>query len=153
MATSLHSARYFAGAIVALATTGILTACGGSSPMAPTTSTMQNPAAHAPLFPDVKNHCPAHGGVRVRPCRLTFDASNTGPDTVTVRAPKSKKGTLTELDACGGPSGIATITQGIGDRWTVTAGSASGSCIANFKYANPHGRVVGHAELLITNNL
>lgn len=153
MARSLHSSRNLFAAIAALAAGGLLAGCGGTSPMAPTAATQPNPAAHAPLAPAVKDHCPAHGGVRVTPCSITFDASSMGPDTVTVRAPKSKKGAVTEFDDCGGPSGVATVTQGTGNDWTVTAGSTAGSCTATFDFANHHGKVVGHADLAITNNL
>ena len=110
----------------AIAAAAIIAGCSGSQ-MNPSAgqpgSAMQ---AHSPIgLPAVKNHCDAHGGVRVTPCTVTFDASNPGPFTVVTRTPKTKKGTLTELDACGGASGIATVVQGSGNDWIVTAGSDS----------------------------
>jgi hypothetical protein len=103
--------------------------------------------------PDVKGGCTAHGGVRVTPCTVDFTASSAGPDTVTVRTPENKKGTLGEYDNCGGASGIATVAQGSGDDWTVTAGTTTGSCTATFDYTNKHGKVIGHADLSITNSI
>jgi hypothetical protein len=116
--------------------------------------TTQNPAAimHSPLGPAVRNHCPAHAGVRVTPCTVTFDASNPGPDNVTVRTQEDKKGTISESDNCGGASGIATVT-GSGDDWTVAAGSTTGSCTATFDFTSKRGKVLGFANLSITNNI
>jgi hypothetical protein len=103
--------------------------------------------------PAVKGGCTAHGGVRVTPCTIDFSASNPGPDTVTVRIPKDKKGTLSEGDNCGGASGVATVTQGSGNDWVVTVGSSTGSCTAVFTYANKHDKAIGYADLNITNSI
>ncbi|HEV3092042.1 MAG TPA: hypothetical protein VGX91_11450 [Candidatus Cybelea sp.] len=107
------------------------------------------------MIPDVKGGCKAHGGVRVTPCSVDFTASSTGPDTVVVRTPKNKKGTLSEQDNCGGASGIATVTQGSGDDWTVTAGASTGSCLATFSFTNngKHVKTIGWADLNITNSI
>jgi hypothetical protein len=91
--------------------------------------------------------------VRATPCSVSFSVSSPGPDTVTVRTPEDKKGTLSESDNCGGASGIATVTQGTGDDWTVAAGSTTGSCTATFDYTNKRGKVIGHADLSITNSI
>lgn len=72
--------------------------------------------------------------------------------TVTVRTPKDKKGTLSESDNCGGASGIATVTQGSGDQWTVTAGATTGSCTATFDFTKKN-KVHGWANLAITNSI
>jgi hypothetical protein len=67
---------------------------------------------------------------------------------------KNKKGTLSEKDDCGGPSGIATVTQGSGNAWVVTAGPTTGSCTAEFDYLSfKHGKRIGWAQLSITNSL
>jgi hypothetical protein len=156
VATSSFSARYLLSAFAAAAALALIAGCSGSSsPITPMGATQQNSAltSRSPLGPAVKNHCPAHAGVRVTPCTITFDASNTGPDTVLVRTPETKKGTLTESDNCGGASGIATVTQGSGDDWTVTAGSTTGTCTATFDYNNKRGKLRGYATLSITNNL
>ena len=133
----------------ALAAGAMLAGCGGSQTQAGLPGAMQN-GAPTIVSPSVKGHCQAHGGVRVDPCTVDFTVSSPGPDTVTVRNPKSKKGALTESDTCGGPSGIATLSAS-GNQWTVTAGSTMGSCTAEFDYTNHHGKIVGSAVLNITN--
>jgi hypothetical protein len=146
--------RTLVRAMSALAAAAIIAGCSGSqmNPSAGQPGTAMQ--AHSPVgLPAVKNHCDAHGGVRVTPCTVTFDASNPGPDTVVTRTPKTKKGTLSELDACGGASGIATVVQGSGNDWIVTAGSIAGTCSADFDFANKRGKEIGHAVLSITNNL
>ena len=139
--------RNILGALSAIAAAAIVAGCAGSQV---NPSAGQSGSGTAPM---VKNHCSAHGGVRVDPCTITFDVSNYGPDTVVVRIPKAKKGTLSEKDDCGGASGVATVAQGSGNDWTVTAGSTAGSCTAEFDFTNHHGKVVGWALLAIANNL
>jgi hypothetical protein len=143
VASSSFRIRCVLSALVAGA---MLAGCGGSQTQAGLPGTMQN-GAPTMVSPSVKGHCQAHGGVRVDPCTVDFTPSSPGPDTVTVRNPQSKKGTLTELDTCGG---IATLTAN-GNQWTVTAGSTTGSCAATFNYTNHHGKIVGSAVLSITN--
>ncbi len=139
--------RYLLGSFAAAAAIGLIAGCSGSSsPMTPLASAMQQ-------SPAVKDHCTAHGGVRVDPCTVTFNASNPGPDTVTVRTPRDKKGTLQESDNCGGASGIATLAPGTGKQWTVTAGPTTGSCTATFSYVSKRGKTLGYADLDITNNI
>jgi len=148
------SIRTLVGAMSAIAAVAIIAGCSGSqvNPSAGQPGTAMQ--AHSPVgLPAVKNHCDAHGGVRVTPCTVTFDASSAGPDTVVVRTPKAKKGTLAEQDTCGGSSGIATVTQGSGNDWIVTAGPTAGTCTAEFDFTNHHGKQVGYATLSITNNL
>ncbi len=139
--------------LAAGAAAALLAGCGGSqlSPQGPASGAAQ--AAHSPIaMPMVKNHCPAHGGVRVGPCRINLTASSPGPDNVFVRTPKSKKATTTELDTCSNP-GIATVTQGSGHTWIVTAGTVTGSCTAEFDYLSKHGKKLGWAVLSITNSI
>lgn len=147
------SLRYLVSAIAAGA---VLAGCGGAQTGSPLAS---QPGAVIPnhvqsISPAVKGHCDAKGGVRVDPCSVDLNASNPGPDTVTVRLPKDKKGTLTESDTCGGPSGIATVTAGSDNQYTVAAGSTAGTCTATFDYMNHKGKkVLGYANLSITNEL
>jgi hypothetical protein len=104
----------------------------------------------------VKHHCTAEGGVRVTPCSVDLTVSNPGPDTVVVRTPENKKGTLAESDNCGGASGIATVTQNPSntEEWIVTAGSTTGSCTATFTFTGgKHGKTLGSANLNITNSI
>jgi hypothetical protein len=63
-----------------------------------------------------------------------------------------QQGTVSEVDTCGGASGIATIVQqGTSDQWTVTAGAQTGSCKALFILKNTSGQKIGRAVLHITN--
>ena len=149
-----RSIRTLIGAMSAIAAAAIIAGCSGSqvNPSAGQPGTAMQ--VHSPVgLPAVKDHCDAHGGVRVTPCTVTFDASNYGPDTVVTRTPKTKKGTLSESDDCGGASGIATVAQGSGNDWTVTAGLTAGTCTAEFDFTNHHGKKIGWATLSITNNL
>jgi hypothetical protein len=141
-------------ALCAAAAGAMLGGCaGGPSQSTPMTGAPQN-ALRSPIGnPTVKDHCPAHGGARVSPCGVDLNASNPGPVTVTTRNPRSKKGTFTESDDCGGPSGVATVALVSGDQWTVAAGSTAGTCTAEFDYTNSHGKKVGWAQLAITNEL
>lgn len=93
-------------------------------------------------------HCRS---ITVTPDRIFFTPSNPGP--VTVRDHTRKKGTVSEIDDCGGASGIATVAQGSGDQWTVTAGAQEGSCKALFTLKNSSGKKIGQAVLHITNFL
>jgi hypothetical protein len=152
---SNFSPRNLSFGLAAAVAAALLAGCGGSQALGPASSQgVSSQISHSPMLnPDVKGRCTAHGGVRVTPCSVDFTASSAGPDTVTVRTPKDKKGTLSETDNCGGASGIATVTQGSGDDWTVTAGATTGSCTAVFDYTNKHGKVIGHADLSITNSI
>jgi hypothetical protein len=150
------TSRYFFGAFAAIAAAALFAGCGGSqvSPQGPVQAN-SSLAIHSPVdLPQVKGHCPAHGGVRVTPCTADLTVSSPGPDTVVVRVPKDKKGTLSEYDNCGGASGIATVTQGSGNTWIVTAGATTGSCTAEFDYLSfKHDKKIGWAQLSITNSV
>ena len=148
MAQSYLSIRYLLGSFAAASAIALFAGCGGaSSPMTPLGSVPQQ-------NPGVKGHCTPHGGVKVDPCTVTFNASNPGPDTVTVRTPVDKKGTLQESDNCGGPSGVATLAPGTSRKqWIVTAGPTTGSCTASFIYVSKRGKTLGYAQLSITNSL
>jgi hypothetical protein len=94
------------------------------------------------------HHCRS---ITVTPHLIFFTSSNPGP--VTVKVHTRKQGTVSELDDCGGASGIATVTQGSGDQWTVTAGAQEGQCKALFILKNSSGKKIGQAVLHITNFL
>jgi hypothetical protein len=87
----------------------------------------------------------------VKPKVIFFTPSSSGPVTVTVST--NQQGYVSEFDTCGGASGVATVTQGTGNYWTVTAGSQQGSCKALFVLKNTSGQKLGHAVLHITNFL
>lgn len=144
---------------VALATAAaaLLVGCAGSQgqlnpqPVVPGAS-----SAHSPIAATGKAHCTGHGGVRLAPCAVDFTTSNPGPDTVTTLPPKFRRhvgGTFSESDDCGGASGIATVTKGSGDVWTVTAGATSGSCTARFDLKSKYHKLIGYVNLAITNSL
>ncbi len=143
--------RSVLGALAIFAATAVLAGCSGSqnqmSPAAPQTSaqSMQNSI----MEPDACRH---EGGVRVTPCVVTFTVSNPGPDTVTLKTPNSKNGSVVERDNCGGATGKATVTQGTGDTWVVTAGATAGTCGAHFIYFNK-GKRAGAAVLTIHNEI
>jgi hypothetical protein len=139
--------------MVAAVAAAVLAGCSGSQAVNPAAAVGSSSSVHSIVTPDVKGHCKAHGGVRVTPCSVDFTASSYGPQTVSVRTPKNKKGTLGEADYCGGASGIATVTQGSGDDWIVTAGATTGSCTATFSFNNKKGKTVGWAALDITNSI
>lgn len=147
MVLTSFSGRFVLSTVAAAA---LLAGCGGGSQSQLSPATAQQGAA---VHQNVAGGCSAHGGARVSPCNVDLNASNPGPDTVTTRHPRSKKGTFTESDTCGGPSGIATVALSSGDQWTVTAGATAGSCSAEFDYTNKHGKKVGWATLNITNEL
>lgn len=142
---------YFSGRYIlsALAAAALLAGCGGGQSQVNPAGALQSATVHQ----NVAGGCSAHGGVRVSPCSVDLNASNPGPDTVTTRNPRSKKGTFTESDTCGGPSGMATVVLSSGDQWTVTAGATAGTCSAEFDYTAPHGKKVGWATLNITNEI
>jgi hypothetical protein len=139
--------------MIAAVAAATLAGCSGSQAVNPAAAVGGSSSVHSIVNPDVKGHCSAHGGVRVTPCSVDFTASNYAPQTVTVRNPKSKKGTLGENDNCGGASGIATVTQGSGDGWSVMPGATAGSCTATFSFNNKKGKTVGWADLDITNSI
>jgi hypothetical protein len=87
--------------------------------------------------------------ISVRPHRVFFTPSNPGPVTVTVTT--QKQGTVSEIDDCGGASGIATVTQGTGDQWTAAAGAQVGQCKAAFILKDSNGNRIGLTVLHITN--
>ena len=144
----MATTRYLAALAAVGTAVALLAGCGGSQ-------SAMTPQASVPVSPMVKGHCSAHGGVRVSPCTVDLTVSSPGPDTVTVRTPNNKKGTLSEQDNCAS-SGIATVTQNPSnsDQWIVTAGATTGSCTATFSYtsAKKH-KVIGSATLSITNSI
>jgi len=142
--------RSFFGASALLGAIAILAGCAGNqSPMSPTAPQSAQSMQSSTMGFDA---CRQQGGVRVTPCKVVFTASNPGPDTVTLRTPHGAKGSVVEHDNCGGVSGVATVTQGTGDTWTVTAGSTAGTCHARFNYFN-NGQKVGFAVLTIVNQI
>lgn len=139
----------------------VLAGCagGGSSPMSslPSGSGMTQRAA-----PQDQRGCQSDGGgLTVTPCSITFNSSNPGPVQVSVMrntdGDRHGGGRIREQDDCTS-QGIATIVRDSKGVYTVTAGSAQGSCDAQFSISGRHdgnhdGDRGGNGNLHITNNL
>jgi hypothetical protein len=98
---------------------------------------------------DGGGHCK---NITVTPHVIYFTVSNPGPVTVTVKT--RTQGVVSEVDTCGGASGVATVTQiSTSDEWSVAAGAQQGSCKALFILNNTTGQKIGQAVLHITNFL
>ena len=144
------SVRFLFGALAAAIAAALVAGCSGSP------GSMTPAGGQSIVQPQVKNHCPAHGGVRANPCSVDFTASSYGPVTVTIRLPKDKKGTLSESDNCGGASGIASVTVNPSDaqQYVVAAGAVTGYCTATFDYnSGKHNKLLGYANVNITNSI
>lgn len=134
----------------------LLAGCGSSQAINPAAGGASGMSSIHSGIPAVKGGCKAHGGVRVSPCTVDLTVSNPGPDTVTVRLPQNKKGTLSESDNCTTTTSgvIAVVAPGTSaDTYTVTAGTMAGSCTATFSYKNKRGKLIGYADLSITNSI
>ncbi len=145
------SARSLFGVLAIAIAVALVSGCSGSQ-------AGLTPAAggQSVVAPQVKNHCPAHGGVRATPCVVDFTPSSYQPVTVTIRLPKDKKGTLSEVDNCGGASGIASVTVNPSDptQYVVAAGAVTGYCTATFNYnGGKHNKLLGYANVAITNSI
>jgi len=150
MATHFSARALFGFFAVAIAAALVAGCSGSQAGLTPTAG------GQSVIPPQVKNHCPAHGGVRANPCAVDFTYSSPGPVTVTIRVPKDKKGTLTESDNCGGASGIASVTVNPSDpnQYVVAAGATTGYCTATFNYnGGKHGKLLGYANVDITNSI
>lgn len=143
------SARFLLGALAAATAAALVAGCSGSQ------GSLTPAGGSSMVQPQVKNHCPAHGGVRATPCVVDFTPSGYEPVTVTIRVPKDKKGTLSESDNCGGASGIASVTATSDpNQYTVAAGATTGYCTATFDYnGGKHNKLLGHADVNITNSI
>jgi hypothetical protein len=139
-------------ATIALLSTGAMIAgcAGAQSGMTPQASTQIGPQSRAPFVPD--SSCKHHGNLKVSPCSVTLTVSSPTA-TVTVKVPK--KNTISEMDNCGGASGMATVVVNPSnpDQYVVTAGATTGSCTATFTGTNKHGKPQGSAQLSINNTV
>jgi len=83
--------------------------------------------------------CQNDGDLHVNPCRIRFDANHTGPMDVVVSngggndrdRGRDRGQQIRESDDCASRD-IATLTRDSNNVYTVTAGTVSGSCTANF---------------------
>lgn len=148
MSTLSFFGRPLFASIAVLGVAAMLGGCAGSQSGVPQASTQVPAQARSPIMPD--KNCTYQGHIKVKPCSVTLTVSNP---TATVSTKTNKHNTVTESDNCGGATGIATVTQGTGDTWIVTAGATTGSCTATFTATNKHGKTKGTATLSITNNV
>ncbi len=91
--------------------------------------------------------CQNDGDLQVNPCRIRFDANHTGPMEVIVSngngggndrdRDRGRGQQIQERDDCASRN-IATLTRESNHVYTVTAGTAAGSCFANFTDNNRH---------------
>jgi hypothetical protein len=113
----------------------LIAGCGSGAQ----TPLMNNPTAangSQVLVNPNADRCDDHGGLRVRPCNIVFNANNPGPTNVTVH----HNGTIGERDNCAA-GGIATIARTGGHTFMVTAGASDGTCIAHFRFKDDNGKV------------
>jgi hypothetical protein len=147
------------GALVMLGACALLIGCGGShmpaaGGFAPGSTSMQNPADRG------RDHrgCTNDGDVHVTPCRVTFDTKRPGPAQVVVTrdGEGDRNGhAIKERDDCAAGN-IATVSRDSNRLYTVTAGSAAGTCTARFSDSgnrNDDGSRNGGAVLRIANRL
>lgn len=149
MSTLSFLSRPLVTGVALLSAAAMLGGCAGSqSGATPQTSTQVPLQARSPIMPD--KNCTSQGHIKVKPCSVTLTVSMP---TATVTTKTNKHNTVSEGDNCGGPTGIATVTQGTGDTWVVTAGATTGSCTATFTATNKQGKTKGSADLSITNSV
>jgi len=128
-----------------------LTACSSNGNSAQTLpSTANNPMVPPAAQPEDHQGCSNDGDLRVNPCRITFDSGNPGPVDVTVShgdrdgRNDGDRHRIAERDNCASRN-IATITSNSQHLYTVTAGTATGSCTASFD-DNGNGRGRGRGR-------
>ena len=130
----------------------LLAACGGMHG----TSTMGMPslASQPGSAPQDRQACQNDGGIKVTPCRVTFDSMHPGPAKVAVTTGDNNRQPVKESDNCASAN-VAMVTRIANHRYTVTAGTAMGSCTARFAAGMRHddGGRNGGSDLRIVNRL
>ena len=133
--------------LAALGVAGILAACSGISPAvssnAVATSTSSVPASK--VGPDGTCKSKRYG-LELLPCPISFPPSG-GSVLVSASDPY---GLVVGMYEGNCSKGVAELTPAGTNEWTVTAGTRTGMCKAQFSYYNPKGRR-GVAGLPITN--
>lgn len=112
----------------------LLAGCAGGTASSPGGSLPAGSAALGGLLPQDNRGCQNDGGISVSPCFVKFTASNPGPVQVVVRQNSGGGGSrdrIRERDDCASGN-IATIVRDSRGHYTVTAGSVTGSCNAQF---------------------
>lgn len=134
------------GVLGLLAATAILSACaGGPSASAVPYGASASNISQSRILPD---KCAHNHGVYVRPCRVTLTVSNP---TAKVTANGPSGTTFVVRDTRCASRNIATVA-GVGNTYTVTAGTSSGTCQAKFIGKN-NKQTVGTVEVFIQNQI
>ncbi|HEY4433141.1 MAG TPA: hypothetical protein VGM99_01960 [Candidatus Cybelea sp.] len=126
-----------------------LAGCGGTESSMGTMPVASSPMHAVWAQPLDRNGgaCRNDGDLHVNPCRIRFDANHSDPMYAAVdngggndrgrgRGPGQR---VRESDDCASRD-IATLTRDSNHLYTVTAGTVSGSCTANFTGNNGHNR-------------
>ena len=131
-------------------TPGLLAGCAGMQG----TPVMGTPASLGAKTSADRQTCPTEGGIKVTPCRVTFDAMHPGPAKIDVTTGDHNRQPVRESDNCASAS-VATVTRVTNHRYTVTAGTAMGSCTARFTGGmhRDDGGGNGGSDLRIVNRL
>jgi hypothetical protein len=113
-----------------------LAGCGGGAQLSPTNAFPSSSVSQATAMDG--QSCDGSDGIKVLPCRLTFDSMHPGPKDAVVSSGDNDRQTIKERDDCVARN-VATVTRMSNHRYAVTAGSAKGSCTANFVAARQNG--------------
>jgi hypothetical protein len=132
----------------------LLAACSGAGQPSLGQTTTVLPGTQQSLSAGVgtdvsPDKCPKRtGGVKILPCRITFN--NGSSQQVTVSAPGSSFKSYTEgPDTC---SGIVTFTYFDYGIFTAKPAKTKGTCRATFTAYTASHKVIGTAKLAVTNN-
>lgn len=110
----------------------LLAGCGGTRTQPPI-GTPFNSAQTGSILPQDRQGCRDENGIKVMPCRITFDMNHSGPKNVrvTTGGRDDRKRGIRERDDCTSRN-IATLTRVMASVYTVRPGTARGSCTARF---------------------
>lgn len=120
--------HFCAVSALVIASASLAGCASGTQPSATNALPLSNVSQVTPM--DGQN-CDGSEGVKVAPCRLTFDAKHPGPKEVVVSSGDNDRLAIKERDDCAARN-VATVTRMSNHRYVVTAGSARGTCVANF---------------------
>ncbi len=106
------------------------------------------------LLPQDHRGCQDSDGIKVTPCRIAFDMNHPGPVNVRVTTDDRERQTIVEKDNCASRN-VATIAKTATHVYSVTAGTATGFCIAHFarKVRDNDGDGGGGSDLVIHNKV
>jgi hypothetical protein len=135
--------------IAAIAVVAVLAGCAGGSSAPAVSNAIPQGVSQPPPAGVSNGKCGHDHGVSVKPCKVTLTVANPTA-TVTTKGPSG--GTFTVRDNRCSAKNIATVA-GVGNTYTVTAGTSTGTCGAKFIDKDVSGHVIGVAQLSITNQI